>query len=239
MKRILLYCLVIASLATSCSKEISVETNGNGPGGGPGTGGGGGGSSSGNDTYQPVSKNSTWKYVLTGVFPGETTITSTGNTRVVNGLSCFVFTSTSTIANAAGEGLFAIKDHNYYTVQKGTSPNTGAAFDVNLLYLNDTASVGYKWSYEAGHGNGFTAIIDGAIITKGTTMTVEGKVYNDVIRTEMVLKYDIPMLGVLTFATYDYYVAKNIGIIKVDSKGDPVWGGGLLSEMNLVSHSIK
>ena len=237
MKKNLLYCFVIASLATGCSKEISVETNGNGPGTGPGTGGGG--TTPGQDTYMPVSKNSYWKYKLTGIFPGETTLTCTGTSRTVNGLSCIVFTSTSTSTPGTAEGFFAIKDHNYYTIQKGVSPNTGAAFDINFLYLNDTASVGYNWNYKAGQGNGYTAYLDGTIMEKGITMTVEGKTYKDVIHTEIELQYDIPMVGILTFATYDYYVAKNVGIIKLDSEGNPVLSPGTQSFMDLIEYSVK
>lgn len=239
MKRIILCCFVIASLATGCGKEISVETNGSGTGNGNGSGTGGGGTTSGQDTYQPFTKNSYWKYKLTGSFPGETTITCTGQSRTVNGLPSIVFTSTSTITPGTAEGFFAIKDHNYYTIQKGVSPNTGASFDINFLYLNDTASVGYNWNYKAGQGNGFTAYLDGTIIEKGITMTVEGKTYTGVIHTEIELQYDIPMVGILTFATYDYYVAKNIGIIKLDAEGNPILSPGTSSEMNLIDYSIK
>lgn len=233
MKRIIRFVLVIAVLATGCGKEISVETHGAGPGNGPG-----GGTPTG-DTYQPTSKNSFWKYKLTGAFPGETTLTSTGESRTVNNLPCIVFTSTSTISSSNGEGFFSIKDHNYYTIQKGTSPNTGASFDVNFLYLNDTASEGYTWNYKAGQGNGFTAYIAGEIEEKGITMAVEGKTYKDVIHTKVELQYEIPLMGTLTLATYDYYVAKNIGIIKLDTEGNPILSPGAHSEMNLIDYSIK
>ncbi|WP_315816095.1 hypothetical protein [Paraflavitalea speifideaquila] len=70
-------------------------------------------------------------------------------------------------------------------------------------------------------------------------MTVEGKSYKDVTHTQIELQYDIPGLGVLTFATYDYYIAKNIGIIKIDTEGDLTWGGGIKTESNLIDYSIK
>ena len=237
MKRIIFYSFLIASLATGCGKEMSIDTNGGGTGTGTGPGTGGGSTDPG--TYQPFSKNSYWKYKQTGTFPGETTITSTGQTRTVNGIPCGVFNSTSTITPGTSEGFFGVKDHNYFTVLKGASPNTGAIIDVTFLYLNDTASVGYTWDHVAGTGNGFKALTPGKVLEKGITITVEGKSYTDVTHTQIDLQYELPVLGVVTFATYDYYVAKNIGIIKVDSQGDVMWGGGLSSEMNLIEYSIK
>jgi hypothetical protein len=239
MKRIIFYSFFIASLATGCGKEISVETNGGGTGTGTGTGPGTGGGSTDPGTYQPFSKNSYWKYRQTGTLAGEQTITSTGQNRTVNGILCGVFNSTSTLTPGTTEGFFGVKDHNYYTVLKGASPNTGAIIDVNFLYLNDTASVGYTWGNAAGTGNGFKAFTPGEIIEKGITITVEGKSYKDVTHTRVDLQYEIPGFGVFTFATYDYYVAKNIGIIKVDTKGDDMWASGLASEMNLIEYSIK
>lgn len=237
MKRILLYCLVITSFVTSCGKEISIETVGNGPGTGPG--GGGGSPNTDQGTYQPFTENSFWKYRQTGAFASDVTITSTGQQRTVNNILCGVFNSTSTLTPGTTEVFFGIKDHDYYTVLETASPNTGAIIDISFLYLNDTAAVGYSWNHMAGTGNGFTAYTPGTVVEKGLTMTIEGKTYKDVVHTKIDLQYDLPVWGLLTFATYDYYMAKNIGIVKVISTGDPIWGGGIQSVMNLVDYSIK
>ncbi|AXY75006.1 hypothetical protein D3H65_13875 [Paraflavitalea soli] len=241
MKRILGSLLVIALLATSCGKEISTETNGAGtaPGPGPGTGGSG---TPVTGTYQPFSKNSYWKYKQTGAFPGEMTVTSTGQTRTVSGISCGVFNNTSTITNppSTGEGLFGIKDHNYYSVIKAVSPNTGALLDITFLYMNDTASVNYDWDHVAGTGNGFKIITSGLVLEKGIIMTVEGKTYTDVMHTVVQLQYELPGVGLVPLTDYDYYVAKNIGIIKIKTiADDPMGGGDIRTEMNLVEYSIK
>jgi hypothetical protein len=226
----LLYVFVIvmsSGFVTSCSKEKSVEIkNNSGGNGNPQTG-----------TWQPMTKNSYWKYQTTGSTASENTMTSTGQKRTVSGIEYTVFNSVTT-GLPAGEALFAIKDHNYYSHAQGVSP-MGGSFDVSYLYLNDTASVGYTWNHVAGRGNGFTALTPGTIVEKGLSMTVEGKNYADVIHSRIDLQYDMLGAGIITFFTYDYYVAKNVGVIKIDATGDPILTNGFTSTTNLVDYSIK
>src|SRR4030095_7741491 len=148
MRSIIPLILALALVLSSCQKEIDFNL---GPGGGPGGGNTGG-------TYQPITKNSYWKYQETGTFSGEFTLTSTGEKRTQNGIEYSVFAATPPAAPPTpSEQLIGIKNHNYYAAIKGASPNTGAPFDINMLYLNDTASVGYTWQHTAGQGNGATA----------------------------------------------------------------------------------
>lgn len=226
MKKILFGLLAAASLMTSCKKESSFEVN---SGNGPGAGG----------DYQPNAKGSYWKYKEDGAFSGETTLTSTGQTKTINGIPVVLFTGTSTSMPGSSDGYYGKKDHNYYTIVSGSSPNTGAAFDMSFLYLNDTASVGYTWTHNAGQGNGFSAIIDGAIVERDIIIQVAGKTYKDVIHTSFDLSYDIPVIGKLPFATYDYYVAKNIGIVQIETKTNPLVGASVQTLSNLVQYSIK
>lgn len=224
-----LLCVVICSyMIAGCQKEGSDETvtnrNNNNNNGGSGT-------------YQPMTKNSFWKYKTTGFYTLANTTTCNGQKRTVNGIEYTVFTSVNT-GQPAAEALFAIKDHNYYQSAQGVAPS-GATFNLNYLYLNDTASVGYTWQHIAGQANGFTALTPGTIVEKGLSMTVEGKNYKDVIHTRIDLQYDMPGFGLLTFGTYDYYIAKNIGIIKGDVSMDPILAGGVTTTTNLVDYSIK
>lgn len=146
MKKILPGLLVAALFATSCKKEKSTEPNL--PGGAGSEGG----------TYQPMSKDSYWKYKMTGSMSAENTITSTGTARTVNGIAGTLFTSKSNVTGVE-EGVYAIKDHKYYLFQKGVSPNSGVSVDLSFLYLNDTASVGYTWRHMGGAGKRFVGDI--------------------------------------------------------------------------------
>lgn len=228
MKRLSLLLLVTAWFVTGCQKEVSIDNPGNN----------GGGGNNGKDTYQPMSKGSYWKVRTTGPFNGEYMMTATDEKRTVNGIDFTVFKNTSPQTQTL-DGLWGIKDHNYYTLVKGVSPNTGAPFDLNFRYLNDTASVGFTWEHDAGQGNGFAAKTPGVILEKGITMTVEGKTYKDVIHTRLEMQYEIPPFGMLIAGTYDYYIAKNIGVIRVDTELDPVFGGGVKAVSSLYEYSIK
>lgn len=227
MKKVLLGLLAVALFATSCKKEKSIEPNVPG----------GSGSDGGN--YQPSSKNSYWKYKVTGSVNYETTNTSTGQARTINGITGIGFNSTSTAQPGTSEGVFAIKDHVYSLVQKGTSPNSGASFDLSFPYLNDTASVGYSWRHNGGQANGLQAIFDCKVIEKGISVTVEGKTYKDVIHTEVELLYNMPGFGEISFMIYDFYVARNVGIVQILSEGDPMWGQGLKTSSSLIEYQIK
>lgn len=132
---------------------------------------------------------------------------------------------------------FAAPQPNYYITLKGNSPNSGAAFDLTFHYLNDTASVGYSWQYKAGQGNGFTAHIKTTIKERGISMIVEGKTYTNVIHTELVLSYDLFGI-ILDFGSYDYYVSKGVGIIKVRTEVAS-FGVAFSACTNLIDHKIN
>lgn len=223
MKKLLLGLLMASSILTSCKKEKSIEI---------GIGGEGG-------DYQPLTKGSYWKYVQSGIATGELLITSTGQTKTINNIPLVLFTGTSSPTPGNSDGYYGKKDHNYYTVVAGNSPNTGAAFDMSFLYLNDTAAVGYTWTHAAGQGNGFTATIDGVILERDIVIQVEGKTYNQVIHTSFDLSYDMPLIGKIPFATYHYYVAKNVGIVQIETATNPLVGPPVQLLTNLVEHSIK
>jgi hypothetical protein len=230
MRKFVLFFLGVSFLVSSCQKEINFDTP---PGSGPGPGTGG----NTNFGYQPVGKNSYWKYRQTGSFSGDITITSTGQKKTVNGIEYTMF---STIPVSPGaEQMLGTKDHNLYTLAQGNSPNTGAPFDLNMLYTNDTAPVGYTWEHTAGHGNGFTALTPGSILEKGISLTVAGKNFQNVIHSQISLQYELPLFGIVSFATYDYYVAKDVGIIRIETTGDPVMAPGVHSISDLIEYSIK
>ena len=229
MNKLLLYFLGLSLVLVSCQKEVNFDT--------PQGGGTGGGPSGGSGTYQPISKDSYWKYRQTGTFGGDYTITSTGQKRTQNGIEYTVFTSMP--ASSTSDQLFGSKDHNLYASFTGTSPNTGAPFSINMLYLNDTASVGYAWQHTAGQGNGFTAFTPGIIVEKGISLTVAGKTFNNVIHSQIELQYELSIFGTVTFATYDYFVAKDVGIIRIETNGDPILAPGVNAISDLIEYSIK
>jgi hypothetical protein len=240
MRITLINLIAITIILAGCGKEASFEANQGGNTGGNG-GGNNGGSQGNSDSYQPTSANSYWHYKETGDFISESTITSTGQHSTISGIDFVLFNSTSPQSTGNVQSYMGTKDHNFYFLDQGNSPNSGASFDLNFLYLNDTASVGYTWDNNAGQGNGFTAHTPGKIMERGITLTVAGKSYNNVIHTQENLTYDIPGFGTLNSATYDYYVAKGVGIIRVlAAVGDAsVTGTVVHTTTDLVDYSIK
>ena len=203
MKKITTVLSVLLSLALfSCQKEVdsSILTS-------PGTGNNTGGNTGG---YQPLTSGSWWKY-KDSTSGGFSTLTAINYTKTIsNILYRGVISSPSQQSDTAYQAAPA---PNYYMYQKGFSPNTGAPYDLLFNYLNDTASVGYQWSYVAGSGNGFTAHHTVTIIEKGITLNVSGHNYTDVIHTRLDFSYDLGMI--MNLGVYDFYTAKNIGIVKV------------------------
>jgi hypothetical protein len=206
----------------SCQQEIDdILTNppGNGNNNNNPTGG----------AYQPLTSASWWKYKDSSTGTQSTT-TITAVSKTFNGIAYKAITSGN--GDTAYQG---VKGPNYYMRIAGVSPNTGAPYDLTLNYLNDTASVGYTWQHNAGQGNGFAAITYTTILEKGLTMTVEGKTYTNVIHTFIDFQYDIAGSN-MPYAEYEFYIAKDIGIIK--TRGDI--GPGLLKTCsNLVDHHIQ
>lgn len=224
MKKNLLFLLILAFAFTSCQKEVSEEAPDN---------------TETRDSYQPLTAGSYWKYKQTGDFAGESTVMVTSNKQTFDGIQ-FVQLTGDAASGAYGSSWFGIKGNNYYLRSAGNSPNTGAAFDLTQLYLNDKEAVGYNWDFTGGHGNGFTAELPGKIIEKGITLTVQGRTYSDVIHTQVNLTYDMPApFGNVSYAFYDYYVAKGVGIVKIVSEGDPAMGIDISAVSELVEYKIK
>lgn len=211
----------------SCQKEVDPNTLS------PGGGNGGGGSNT-QGSFHPTSVGSWWKYKdsATGSISTSTIV---NRTKTINGILYTAMIGENAVQRDTG--WIASPQPNYYMYIKGISPNTGASYDVTFHYLNDTASVGYKWQYMAGQGNGFTAYIQTIIVERNISMTVGGKSFNNVIHTRLIWSYDI--LGtVMEFVSYDYFIAKGVGVIKVRAEGTNIFSG-VKSCSDLVDYSIK
>ncbi|MDI3320496.1 hypothetical protein [Pinibacter soli] len=241
MKKLLILLIGIALAATSCTKEMSSEPGYSGTTGNPGgSGNPGGGSSTGTINFQPSKKDTYLKMkVMSGVagVPDKiSTLVSTGQTSTTDGIDFVTWKE----QESGSTQEFGYKDHNLYTKVKAASPNTGAVVDVNFIYLNDTASVGFKWTRTAGVGGGFTANMPGEIVEKNITKQIQGKTYTNVTHSRVSLSYIVPGFGELTLAIYEFYIANNIGIVKVDSQVLDGFGnqtGSVISE--LTEYSIK
>lgn len=186
-------------------------------------------------SYQPVSKGSTWVYnnSFIGGSSTQTTIHMTGGTTTFAGKT-YYNASGSTPGQAASNGYF-YNDSNIYIIRSTTPAVPGLA--VNIQYLDTSLPVGGTWTNPAtdsGTINDMPAQMVGTIMEIGITKTIGGKTFSDVIHTQIDLQYNFGT-GFESFALYDYYIAKGIGIIEQDGKSL----GVDLNKQTIVSYDIK
>jgi len=220
--------LIFISLCLlSCQKEVDPNTLSPG-------GGNGGGNNNTQGSFHPTSVGSWWKYKDTAS-GSISTSTIVNRTKTINSILYTAMVSENAVQKDTA--WIASPQPNYYMYAKGISPNTGASYDVTFHYLNDTASVGYNWQYLAGQGNGFTAYIQTIIVERNISMSVAGKSFTNVTHTRLIWSYDI--LGtIMEFMSYDYFIAKSVGIIKVRSEGQNLLSG-FKACSDLIDYSIK
>lgn len=165
--------------------------------------------------YLPVTNGSTWKYSY-GSDGGTTDtliLSITGGTTQINGKT--YYNALSTYKQGASQGYFYVGNHLYATRTIALGSNAAMEFQL----LNDTASVGYQW---------ITAPVDGGVLDgnpvqtintikeKNITRTLNGKTFTGVSHTQVQLQYNFGQ-GFQTSVTYDFYMAKGIGLIENDS----------------------
>jgi hypothetical protein len=165
--------------------------------------------------YLPLTDGSVWKYSY-GSDGGHTdtlTITMTGGTTKINGKT--YYNVTSTYKEGFSLGYFYAGNHFYATRTVAIGSNAAMEFQL----LNDTASVGYHWvtrPTDDGKVGDTPAQTVNTIMEKGISRSINGRTFNDVIHTKVEVQYDYGT-GFQTFVTYDFYLAKGVGLIESDS----------------------
>ncbi len=180
-------------------------------------------------TYQPLEANSSWVYQdsVTGT---TTTLTATNNDTTIDNKLYTIFNAVS--SGQTAEQYFNISSHDYYSVGAFAFGLPG----VESLYLNDTASAGYNWQVAAGTYNGYPAQVQGQIIDTGLTVTIGANTFMHVIHSQINVQYNVGSGFQTPYATYDFYVAKGVGIIRVEINIPTV---PFVDVLELVSYSIQ
>ena len=238
MKKILLLLLVIPGLfITGCkldAPDFSKIAKSTGTGGGTNTGTDTTTTTTNtnSDSYQPVTKNTYWKY--SGVIAGSTeteTQTMTGDTAIFNNKTYYAVNVTSTVAGNSTEYYYHGDDN--YTMRS----TSNGGFTIEYLYLKDNYEIGKTWTSpitDDGTLNSVSAQIVGKIVEQGITKTISGKKFTGVVHTQLLVQYDLGS-GFETVQTLDYYIAKGIGIVEADSSSP----SGVLSTSAITDYSIK
>lgn len=186
------------------------------------------------NTYMPVTKDTYWKYASTGLISDTTTNTITGSTTTFNNKVYYNESSVSQHYKTTSYGYLYSGNH-IYSMKSTTFTGTAT---VEFLYLNDTTSIGHSWTTsitDDGTLNGVPAQLIGTMMEKGISKTLYNKTFTNVIHTQLNLQYDMGLgAGFESYALYDFYIAKGIGIIEIDSSVI-----GLTSTLVLYDYSIK
>jgi hypothetical protein len=163
------------------------------------------------NSYLPLTDGSMWKYnyASDGGTTDTLTIAMTGGTTKINGKT--YYNAASTYKQGSSLGYFYAGNHFYATRTVALGSNVAMEFQL----LNDTASVGYQWitsPTDDGEVQGAPAQTINTIMEKGISRTINGQTFPDVIHTRVELQYSLQ-----TFITYDFYMAKGVGLIESDS----------------------
>jgi len=164
------------------------------------------------DTYLPLKNGTYWKY------NNETDAKALDESKLT------VLNFTKTFIGKTYKAVKIEKDkrpdtvyynqtgHSYYLFTNESTQDANT-MKLEILFLKDNVSNGATWSEDAGFANGTALNCYGKILEKNMTIKVEGETYDNVIHSYVELRKKI-LFFYITVAKQDYYVAKNIGIIK-------------------------
>ncbi|MES2265491.1 MAG: hypothetical protein V4520_01945 [Bacteroidota bacterium] len=171
-----------------------------------------------NDSYLPITTGSSWTYEsdLTGVVQSsEAHIT--GVITTINGQNYYEVKS-ATPGNENALQYYYVKDKKY----KIMATTVREKVTVEFFILDDNLKVGDEWTATMspdGLVNGVPGRTVSKIIESGITKTVRNKTYTNVIHTHMIVQYNYGLgNGFEDSGTYDYYLAKGVGLIQTDAE---------------------
>jgi len=183
------------------------------------------------DSYQPVTKDSYWKYNedVAGATITQTT-TMTGATETINGKLYYIG---NTVTGQLSANSYYYHGGGKYVLRSST---VGGGITLEYTYLVDNITVGEKWTAlltDNGSINGVPAQLVGEIMEVGISKVVSGKTFNNVVHTKMLFQYNFT--GTMeTVQTLDFYTARGVGLIQMDTSGQ-----GVVTSSVLSSYSIK
>jgi len=181
--------------------------------------------------YQPITPGSYWKYkVQSGNSPSES-LTETVTPDTANFQGKIYHKTTGRLNSTDSLRIFYYaKSGSKYYVRSSLAAKSAYDLNVEILYLDESKPAGSKWIFLNDSSKMFKTIGTCAILAKGISKTINGKLFKDIIHSRATLSIGMKMgkeLGispdldlnlsnlVQTFII-DFYVAKGIGIVESD-----------------------
>lgn len=158
------------------------------------------------NTYLPLTTGTYWNYnINTNGKTATSKLTVLGTTKKINNKTYhFVKSVDGGYTNTV---YYNQSTHDYYVYTNSDEAT------LEILFLKDNAAKGATWTTSAGKASGFSVKCYGSIKATNLTMTINGKTYKNVIQSHIDLKATFFFFPITVYSQ-DYYVAKNIGIIK-------------------------
>jgi len=187
--------------------------------------------------YAPTAVNSYIKYrIVTGTKVDTTTNTATGSTTTINN-KLYNVIAINSLTYGASTGYYSNINHVY--TARATDASSGVTLE--LEYLIDNAAVGATWKApvtDNGTIKGYPAQILGTVTEKNINKTVSGIPFSYVTHTTLQLQYDVGG-GFITLGSLEYYIAKGIGIIEIDSQLVIPGSATTNSVSSVIAYNIK
>lgn len=208
MKKVLFPCLSAVVLLISCSKDDPASNN-------PAA-----------DKYQSIATGNKWIYDVTtnpgtptqSTVPDTVTTTATDTSITLSGSSRTyrIFKHT----NGDISDYYNITGNDYYRFQKVDL--NGTLLQIEDLYLKDNQPVNTAWSQTLnlnlpGFPFAVPVTVTNTIIEKGSSRTVNGTAYTDVIAVKTDITSSGLPAGTIVTDIKTYY-AKKVGMIEADYK---------------------
>lgn len=169
------------------------------------------------DSYFPVTKGSSWSYsdAIQGLGTDTVSTTLTDDSTTLNGKIFRIASSASTFKGHGTDYFYAAK-HAYIF----RSLNAYADKTIELQVYNDTAAI-KQGNISVPTDDGFDDTLPVRTVNTieeiNLTRVIGGKTFSNVIHTHVDFQYDYEDgNGFHTNFTYDFYLAKGVGIIEYD-----------------------
>lgn len=192
-------------------------------------------SSAAEDTYLPLTTNGVWKYEnqTDSKKPENSKLIVLDKIKTINGKS---YTAVRTVKDKSKDTIYYNQTgHNYYLYTNESTADANAV-KLEILFLKDNVSEGTSWTQSAGSADGTILNCYGKIIEKNINITVNGITYKDVIHSYIEIRKPIFIFNIVVYKQ-DYYVAKNIGIVRNIS--EQILPSGSTTKTNIISYKVK
>lgn len=122
---------------------------------------------------------------------------------------------------------------------RASSGQASVNVTIDMEYLDDRIDTGKTWTAplnETGTINGYPARILGTMKEKNVSIKLGGKSFSKVYHTQIDVQYDLGFGGGYeSFMTYDFYIAKGIGIVRITTS----FSGAVLADESLIDYNLK